>query len=93
MIHGIALRIDVTLCVVSRENGDIEELKAKAEELGKFGRILVSEVQPTEVSSTEVRKKIAKNKDFTCYLDKNVVQYIRSGNLYADEKADKEAES
>ncbi len=74
---------NVTLCVVSRQNGDVPELKKKAEELEKYGRIIVSEAPPTEVSSTEVRKKIAKNEDFTCYLDENVVQYIRSVGLYS----------
>ncbi len=74
---------NVTLCVVSRQNGDVPELKKKAEELEKYGRIIVSEAPPTEISSTEVRKKIAKNEDFTCYLDENVVQYIRSVGLYS----------
>ena len=74
---------NVTLCVVSREKGDLPALKEKAAELGKIGKILVSEASPTVVSSTEVRKKIAKNKDFTCYLDENVVQYIRSKGLYS----------
>ena len=73
----------VTLCVVSREQGDIPELKRKANELRKFGDILISEAAPTVISSTEVRKKIAKNKDFSCYLDENVVQYIRSKGLYS----------
>ena len=74
---------NVTLCVVSREKGDLPELRKKAGELGKIGKILVSETAPTVVSSTEVRKKIAKNKDFTCYLDENVVQYIRLKGLYS----------
>ena len=74
---------NVTLCVVSRENGDISRLEKKAEELRKYGKIIVSEAPPTEVSSTEVRKKIAKSKDFTCYLDENVVQYIRLRGLYS----------
>ena len=73
----------VTLCVVSRESGDLPALRAKAEELSKFGKILVSEADPTVISSTEIRKKIAKNKDFACYLDENVVQYIRSKGLYS----------
>ncbi|MBR6967263.1 MAG: nicotinate-nucleotide adenylyltransferase [Ruminococcus sp.] len=74
---------ETVLCVVSREEGDLPALRKKAEELGKYGKILVSEASPTVVSSTEVRKKIAKNKDFACYLDENVVQYIRSKGLYS----------
>ncbi|MBO7472767.1 MAG: nicotinate-nucleotide adenylyltransferase [Ruminococcus sp.] len=74
---------NVTLCVVSRESGDLPELRKKADELGKYGKIIVSEAVPTEVSSTSIRKKIAKNEDFTCYLNENVVQYIRSKGLYS----------
>ena len=74
---------NVTLCVISRESGDLQELKKKAAELGKYGKIIVSEAAPTVISSTEVRKKSAKNEDYTCYLDKNVVQYIRSLGLYS----------
>lgn len=73
----------VTLCVVSREQCDLPELKKKSADLSKYGKILVSKASPTVISSTEVRKKIAKNKDCSCYLDKNVVQYIKSKGLYS----------
>ena len=74
---------NVTLCAVSREGGDIGELEAKAEKLRKFGNIYISKAEPLTVSSTEIRKKIAKNENFACYLDENVVQYIRSKGLYS----------
>ncbi|MBO4876513.1 MAG: nicotinate (nicotinamide) nucleotide adenylyltransferase [Ruminococcus sp.] len=83
---------EVTLAAFSREEGDLEELRKKAEELGKYGKVLISRAEPVVVSSTEIRKKIAKNENYSCYLDKNVVQYIRSGNLYADKNAEGEAE-
>lgn len=73
----------VTLCVVSRQGGDMDELEQKAQELRKFGNILISRSAPLEISSTEIRKKIAKNSNFACYLDENVVQYIRSRELYS----------
>ncbi len=74
---------NAALCAVSRKNGDMPELLKKADELRKFGRIMISEAPPTEVSSTDIRKKIAKNEDFACYLDENVVQYIRLRGLYS----------
>ena len=74
---------EVTLCVVSRNDGDMKLLKKKADELGQYGEVLISESAPVVVSSTEIRKKIAKNKNFACYLDENVVQYIRSKGLYS----------
>lgn len=73
---------EVTLAVVSRNEGDIAELEKKSGELRKYGKITVLREEPVVISSTEIRKKIAKNENFSCYLDENVVQYIRSGNLY-----------
>jgi nicotinate-nucleotide adenylyltransferase len=74
---------EVTLCVVSRNKGDVGKLRKKAAELRKFGKILISEAEPIEVSSTEIRKKIEKNKNYACYLDENVVQYITLRGLYS----------
>ncbi|MCM1133540.1 MAG: nicotinate (nicotinamide) nucleotide adenylyltransferase [Ruminococcus flavefaciens] len=73
---------EVTLAVVSRSNGDMDMLAKKAEKLRKFGEIIICRAEAVEVSSTEIRKKIVKNENFSCYLDKNVVQYITSNNLY-----------
>ncbi len=72
----------VTLCGLSRSAGDERALREKAEELRKFGNILIGSAPPEEVSSTEIRKKIAKNENFACYLDENVVQYIELKRLY-----------
>lgn len=73
---------ECTLAVVSRCEGDMAELEKKAEELLKFGKITVCKAAPVEISSTDIRKKIAKNQKYSCYLDENVVQYIRLMNLY-----------
>lgn len=74
---------NAALCVVSRNNGDLGELLKKSRELEKKGRIFVSRRPPVEISSTEIRKKIEKNENFTCYLDENVVQYIIMKELYS----------
>lgn len=71
-----------TLAAVSRSDGDREQLEKKAEELRKFGNILICSAPPVEVSSTEIRKKIAKNENYSCYLDENVVQYISLRKIY-----------
>ena len=73
---------EVTLCASTRNGDDLGELHRKARELGRYGRVIVTSSCPIVVSSTEIRKKIAKNEDFTCYLNENVVQYIRLRNLY-----------
>ncbi len=74
---------NVTLAVVSRENGDMSALQEKANELSKYGKILIASVQPIEVSSTDIRKNIRFNKDYSCNLNKKVVQYIKSNGLYS----------
>ena len=74
---------EVTLAVVSRNAGDIGCLRKKAGELSVYGRIRISSALPEIVSSTEVRKKFRENSDFSCYLDENVVQYIRLKGLYS----------
>ena len=73
----------VTLCAVSRNKGDMELLREKASFLSQYGCVRISEAPPIEISSTIVRKNIEKNTDCTCYLHKNVVQYIRSKGLYS----------
>lgn len=71
-----------SLAVVSRNDGDFEILEEKAETLRKFGKIIVCPVEPLEMSSSEIRKKIIKNEKISCYLDENVVQYITLRKLY-----------
>jgi len=71
-----------SLFVTSRYEDDGDKLEEKAEILRKYGNIIISRTEPLEISSTTVRKKIAKNENFACYLDENVVQYIRSKGLY-----------
>ena len=73
---------ECTLAVVSRCEGDMPELEKKAEELRKYGKIVICRAAPVVVSSSDIRKKIAKNQKYSCYLDKNVVQYIRMKKLY-----------
>ncbi|MDE6424568.1 MAG: nicotinate (nicotinamide) nucleotide adenylyltransferase [Ruminococcus sp.] len=72
----------VTLCVVSRNENELDELRKKARELSPEGKIFISPAPPEVISSTEIRKKILKNSDFSCYLDEKVVQYIRLKKLY-----------
>ena len=74
-----------TLLCVSRDDEDTEELlrlhaKKLVNEFG--GNIKIVKTIPLEVSSTQIRKMIADNKDCSCYLDENVVKYIKNNKLY-----------
>ncbi len=75
----------VSLAVFSREEGDRRKLEEKAEKLSEYGEIYISDAVPFVISSTEIRKKIEKNQNISCYLDENVVEYIRSKRLYRRE--------
>ncbi len=73
-----------TLAAVSRQKcgSDRNELEKKAAELRKYGEVLFAETKPLEISSTEIRKKIIKNSDISCYVPQNVVKYILECGLY-----------
>ncbi|MDE7303085.1 MAG: nicotinate (nicotinamide) nucleotide adenylyltransferase [Oscillospiraceae bacterium] len=74
------------LAAVSREqNGaDMDELEKKAAELRKFGEVIFVKTEPLEISSAEIREKIIKNCDLSCYVPQNVVKYILENNLYRE---------
>ncbi len=72
----------VTIAVVSRNSMDYGILAEKSEKLSQYGKIILNSVPPFPSSSTEIRKKIRENDNYACYLNKNVVQYITSNNLY-----------
>ncbi|MDE6592495.1 MAG: nicotinate (nicotinamide) nucleotide adenylyltransferase [Oscillospiraceae bacterium] len=57
-----------------------------AEEIRRLGGdVRIIPTTPFEISSTEIRKKILKNEDLTCYMDKNVVEYIIGNKIYRGE--------
>lgn len=66
------------------EEDSVAELEAKAASLGaEDGRVIVVKTEPFEISSTAIRDAFANGSDPSCYLDKNVVEYIVSRGLYA----------
>lgn len=73
-----------TVIAASRENGgsDIGKLREKAAQLSRFGKVIVTEITAFELSSSEIREKIIKNSDLSCYMDKNVVEYIEENRVY-----------
>ncbi len=75
-----------TLAAMSRQKcgSDRNELEKKAAELRKYGEVLFAETKPLEISSTEIRKKIIKNSDISCYVPQNVVKYILECGLYKE---------
>lgn len=73
-----------SLAAVSRERdgADTENLEKKASELRRFGEVIFVKTEPLEISSTEIREKIIKNSDISCYVPQNVVKYILERGSY-----------
>lgn len=71
------------LVCVARSREDVTAIEKKAEELRAVGGdIIIVQTEPFEISSSEIRDRLKKNLDCSCYLNKNVVQYIVDKNLY-----------
>lgn len=73
------------IAAVSRSAEDslkIADYSAAVEKAG--GRVKIIEAEPFDISSTYIRKNFFKNEDLSCYIDKNVVEYIMSENIYKD---------
>ena len=76
------LSLSGILCL-ARNNEDISRLEPFGEELRREGgEVIIVNVPPLEISSTQIRENLKKNRNCTCYLNKNVVQYIVDNNLY-----------
>jgi len=73
---------NAVIAAISRDSGDYDKLVEKKKELSSYGKIEICHASPLPVSSTEIRKKIRKSENLACYLNENVVQYIRLGELY-----------
>ena len=70
------------ICAASREEGFVPDLSAFSEEQKE--RIILLDIVPLEVSSTEIRGIIAKGIADTELISPAVAEYIRSNGLYDD---------
>lgn len=68
---------------ISRADEDTSKLEKYADTLRNRADIIVLKAEPFEISSTEIRSRLKKHLDCSCYLNKNVVQYIVEKNLYS----------
>lgn len=71
-----------TVITASRENDDKTALKKTAEDLSKYGRIIITDIEPVVISSTMIRSKIKNKEDISCLMPESVVKYILTNNLY-----------
>ena len=73
------------LCAAARTEGEQTELAAQAQRLSALGaRTVVMRGGVMEVSSTELRQKLAAGVETGTLLQEKVLRYIREEGLYAD---------
>lgn len=81
---------ECTVCVEARDDDDsVEELKSYSKEhLGidpdKENRVIILNVKPFPVSSTEIRQKIKDGKGVKRLLPEKELEYIKNRGLYLD---------
>ncbi len=69
---------------IARTPEDAAWVEKQAEKLSAYGsaQVFCEEILP--LSSTEIREKLKKGADCSCYLPKKVVQYIGAHHLYRE---------
>lgn len=71
-----------SICAASREKGYVPDLSSFSDEQKK--RIILLDVEPFEVSSTEIRAIISRGEEKPALISPEVAEYIRKNGLYDD---------
>ena len=72
-----------SICAVSRDDKDnAEVLRSYAESHLAKGKVYVVDIKPFEVSSSEIREKLAEGENCENLLSKEVSDYIKENKLY-----------
>ncbi|MBO5120953.1 MAG: nicotinate (nicotinamide) nucleotide adenylyltransferase [Bacilli bacterium] len=78
--NGIFLLENYKFLVIKRYTDDIDEILKRYDKYRD--NIIISDVEPDSLSSTEIRNRIKNSEDILELLDKDVYEYIISNNLY-----------
>lgn len=78
--NGIFLLENYKFLVIKRYTDDIDEILKRYDKYKD--NIIVSDVEPDSLSSTEIRNKIKNKENILELLDKEVCDYIIKNNLY-----------
>ncbi len=72
-----------TLCAISRDDDEsAEKLKAYADTVLSKGRVLVYDIEPIEVSSSEIRENLKNGKCCKGLISEKTSEYIKENKLY-----------
>lgn len=71
------------LCAVSREDDEsAAALRAYSDTVLKDGNVYIFDIEPFEVSSSEIRKKLKNGENCDELLDWKTIEYIKENKLY-----------
>lgn len=72
-----------TLCAISREDEkNAEELRKYADTVLTDGNVLVFDIEPIEVSSSEIRENLKNGRSCKGLIDEKTEKYIKENKLY-----------
>ena len=78
--NGIFLLENYKFLVIKRHTDDIDEILKRFSDYRK--NIIVSDVEPSDLSSTDIRGKISSGVEVLDLLDEDVYEYLKQYNLY-----------
>lgn len=78
--NGIFLLENYNFLVIKRHTDDIDEILKRFSDYRK--NIIVSDVEPSDLSSTDIRGKISSGVEVLDLLDEDVYEYLKQYNLY-----------
>ena len=78
------------LCAAPRDAATLAQMRAYAAELAGAGaRCILEDIPLTDVSSTEIRRRVAEGKEIETLVPESVAAYIREKGLYREKAEDK----
>ena len=78
--NGLELLSNYKILVIKRNGDNIDELLNKYRQYNE--NIIVTDIEPNDLSSTLIREKIRVGEDVSKYLDDDVYKYIKKNKFY-----------
>lgn len=78
--NGLELLSNYKILVIKRNGDNIDELLNKYQQYKE--NIIVTDIEPNDLSSTLIREKIRVGEDVSKYLDDDVYKYIKKNKFY-----------
>jgi nicotinic acid mononucleotide adenylyltransferase len=72
-----------TICAIARDDEDgAEELRSYAEKMLPDGKVLIFDIAPVEVSSSQIRENIRNGISCDGSISEKTAEYIKENKLY-----------